>query len=173
MLAQSTARNLMVFLTSAADHVTGLTGATLTLTLSKNGAAFASISPTVTERGNGWYSIALTAANTDTLGDFVLRATAAGADPIDLREQVYASLPGASVTVSSIANNAITAASIAADAVTEIQTGLATAADLTAVKAKTDSLNFTVAGQVDANIQYVNDVQVKGTGAAGNEWGPV
>ena len=45
-------------------------------------------------------------------------------------------------------------------------------ADITAIKAKTDSLNFTVAGQVDANIQYVNDVQVNGTGAAGNEWGP-
>ncbi len=41
-----------------------------------------------------------------------------------------------------------------------------------AVKAKTDSLSFTVAGQVDANIQYVNDVQVSGTGASGNEWGP-
>lgn len=41
-----------------------------------------------------------------------------------------------------------------------------------AIKAKTDSLTFTVAGQVDANIQYVNDVQVNGTGAAGNEWGP-
>lgn len=45
-------------------------------------------------------------------------------------------------------------------------------ADITAIKAKTDSLAFTVAGQVDANIQYVNDVQVNGTGAAGNEWGP-
>lgn len=41
-----------------------------------------------------------------------------------------------------------------------------------AIKAKTDSLTFTVAGQVDANIQYVNDVQVNGTGATGNEWGP-
>lgn len=49
---------------------------------------------------------------------------------------------------------------------------LATAANLAAVKAKTDNLNFTVAGQVDSNIQYVNDVQVKGTGATGNEWGP-
>lgn len=65
---------------------------------------------------------------------------------------------------------------------TQIAT-LATAAALTivddfldtevaAIKAKTDSLTFTVAGQVDANIQYVNDVQVNGTGAAGNEWGP-
>lgn len=41
------------------------------------------------------------------------------------------------------------------------------------IKAKTDNLTFTVAGQVDANIQYVNDVQVSGTGAGGDEWGPV
>lgn len=41
-----------------------------------------------------------------------------------------------------------------------------------AIKAKTDSLTFTVAGQVDANIQYVNDVPVNGTGATGDEWGP-
>lgn len=41
------------------------------------------------------------------------------------------------------------------------------------IKAKTDSLTFTVLGQVDANIQYVNDVQVIGTGASGDEWGPV
>jgi len=88
MLKQSTARNLMVFLTDSSDHVTGKTGATLTITLSKNGAAFASITPTVTERGDGWYSLALTSGNTDTLGDFVLHVTAAGADPIDLREEV-------------------------------------------------------------------------------------
>ena len=138
MLKQSTARNLMVFLTDSADHVTGKTGATLTITISKDGAAFASISPTVTERGNGWYSIALTTGNTDTLGDLVLRATASGADPIDLREQVFAAIPGDSVTVSSIGSNVITAASIATDAVTEIQSGLAGASDLTAVKAKTD-----------------------------------
>ena len=214
MLKQSTARNLMVFLTDSTDHVTGLTGATLTISLSKDGAAFASITPTVTERGDGWYSLAMTTSHTDTLGDLVLHITAASADPIDLREQVFALLPGDAVTVGSIGANVITAASIATDAVTEIQSGLATASvlasvkaqtdlipaspaavgdamaltagaisavqsglatsgDLTAVKAKTDSLNFTVAGQVDSNIQYVNDVQVKGTGAAGNEWGPV
>lgn len=44
--------------------------------------------------------------------------------------------------------------------------------DTGAIKAKTDSLTFTVAGQVDANIQYVNDVQVTGNGQAGTEWGP-
>jgi hypothetical protein len=88
MVKQSTARNLMVFLTDSTDHVSGKTGATLSVSLSKNGAAFSSISPTVTERGNGWYNIALTSSHTDTLGDLVLRATASGADPIDLRELV-------------------------------------------------------------------------------------
>lgn len=47
-----------------------------------------------------------------------------------------------------------------------------TASDVAAIKAKTDSLTFTQAGNVDANIQYVNDVLVTGTGALGNEWGP-
>lgn len=45
--------------------------------------------------------------------------------------------------------------------------------EVSAIKAKTDSLTFTVSGQVDANIQYVNDVAVGGTGADGDEWGPV
>jgi hypothetical protein len=59
----------------------------------------------------------------------------------------------------------------------ELATALGTADDavlaqVALVKAKTDSLTFTVAGQVDANIQYVNDVTVNGTGAGGDEWGP-
>lgn len=44
--------------------------------------------------------------------------------------------------------------------------------EIAAIKAKTDSLTFTVAGQVDANIQYVNDVAVTGDGQTGTEWGP-
>lgn len=180
MLKQSTARNLMVLMTDSTDHITGKTGLTLTISASKNGAAFASITPTVTERGDGWYSLALTTAHTDTLGDFVVHVTASGADPTDVREEVFASLPGDSVTVSSLASNSITAASIATDAITEIQSGLATSSALStvdgnvsAIKAKTDSLAFTVAGQVDANIQYVNDVQVKGTGTTADPWNPV
>ena len=41
-----------------------------------------------------------------------------------------------------------------------------------AIKAKTDSLTFTVANQVDANIQSVNDTTVTGDGGSGTEWGP-
>ncbi len=45
--------------------------------------------------------------------------------------------------------------------------------DVDAIQAKTDNLTFTVPNVLDANIQYVNDVEVDGTGAEGNEWGPV
>lgn len=52
-------------------------------------------------------------------------------------------------------------------------TALQTVDDLAdAIKAKTDNLGFTVTGQVDANIQFVNDVEVTGNGEAGTEWGP-
>lgn len=82
-IKQSTAANIMVFMADSTDHVTGKTGLTLTVTLSKDGGSFASISPTVTEVGNGWYSIALSATDTNTIGDLVVRATATGADPAE------------------------------------------------------------------------------------------
>jgi hypothetical protein len=59
----------------------------------------------------------------------------------------------------------------------ELATALGTADDavlaqIALVKAKTDSLTFTVAGVLDANIQYVNDTAVTGDGSAGTPWGP-
>ena len=80
----NTASNVMIFMTASADHVTGKTGLTLTITASKDGAAFASITPTVTERGNGWYNLAFTSSHTDTVGDLAIHITSTGADPTDL-----------------------------------------------------------------------------------------
>jgi len=94
LLKQSTARSVVVFMTDSTDHVTGKTGLTLTITASKDGAAFASITPTVTELSNGWYKLALTTSHTDTLGDLALHITATGADPTDLVRQVLQFLPG-------------------------------------------------------------------------------
>jgi len=104
LLKQSTARNLSVFMTDSADHITGKTGLTLTITAGKNGAAFASISPTVTEIANGWYSLALTTSHTDTLGDLALHITATGADPTDLVRQVVEDLPGAATYATTCAD---------------------------------------------------------------------
>jgi hypothetical protein len=89
-LKQSTAANVMVFLASSTDHITGVASATLTITASKDGGAFASITPTPVDRGDGWYSLPLTTTHTNTLGDLALHITASGADPIDTVMRVVA-----------------------------------------------------------------------------------
>jgi hypothetical protein len=57
-------------------------------------------------------------------------------------------------------------------------TSIATAANLAtvdtvvdAIKAKTDSLTFTVAGNVDSNVQRINDEEITGDGQVGTEFG--
>jgi hypothetical protein len=89
-LKQSTAANLAVFMTDSSDHVSGKAGLTLTIAASKDGAAFASISPTVTELTAGWYKLALTSSHTDTLGDLAVHVTATGADPTDFVSRIIA-----------------------------------------------------------------------------------
>jgi len=42
--------------------------------------------------------------------------------------------------------------------------------DTTAIQTKTDSLTFTVAGNVDANTQRINDVAITGDGSAGDKF---
>jgi hypothetical protein len=39
-----------------------------------------------------------------------------------------------------------------------------------AIKVKTDQLNFTVAGEVDANAQSMNNTTINGTGTSGDKW---
>jgi hypothetical protein len=58
------------------------------------------------------------------------------------------------------------------DAMADYDSGMR--ALVSAVKTKTDSLTFTVAGFVDGNIQYVNDVAIQGAGdtGTGNTWRP-
>lgn len=105
------------------------------------------------------------------------------------------------LTATAINADAFTAAKFAADVTTELQSGLATAAALTtvsgkidtiddfvdtevaailaavdtevaAIKAKTDGLTFTTAGVVDANVTRVTNIAITGTGTTGDPWGP-
>lgn len=80
----STEAALLFFMVQSSDHITGLTGASPTVTLSKNGAAFASPSGAVSEIANGWYKVAGNATDTNTLGPLALHATAASGDPCDI-----------------------------------------------------------------------------------------
>src|SRR5215472_13067128 len=85
LIQQSTANDpLFFFLVLASDHISPATGLTPTVTLSKNGAAFASPAGAVTEIANGWYQVAGNATDTNTLGDLLLHASVATADNCDL-----------------------------------------------------------------------------------------
>lgn len=83
-----TASNLVFLLIDSADHIAGKTGASPTVTLSKNGAAFGACAGAVTEISAGWYKVAGNATDTNTLGPLALHATASGADPSDSLYQV-------------------------------------------------------------------------------------
>jgi hypothetical protein len=84
-IKQSTAViNFAFLLVLSSDHITGATGLTPTVTISKNGGAFAAPSGAVTEIGNGWYKLAANATDSNTLGPLVLHASGTGTDPTDM-----------------------------------------------------------------------------------------
>lgn len=76
------------------------------------------------------------------------------------------------VTAGSFGEVATEVASILVDTGTTLD-GLITTVDtvVDAIKVQTDKLTFTVANQVDANVQYINDTALTGDGGA-TPWGP-
>lgn len=146
----STSYPIPIFMADATDHITGKTGLSPTVTLSKNNAAFAAAAGAVTEIANGWYSLAGNATDRNTLGPLLVHATGTGADPYDLEYAVVAFDPF------------------------DVNLGLTNLdASVNAVKTKTDSLTFSVAGLIDANVKRVLDGAIDGDGSDGNPWGPV
>jgi len=81
----STSHPVTFLMVDDADHVTGKTGLTPAVTLSKDGGAFGAAAGAVTEIGNGWYALAGNATDRGTAGDLLIHASAAGADPVDER----------------------------------------------------------------------------------------
>lgn len=90
--AQSSTEAFAIFVDSSTDNITGVTGVATeietNMVLSKAGGAFASVAPTVTEIGNGWYSVAPSASHRDTLGSAVWRSTATGANSVEVGHRV-------------------------------------------------------------------------------------
>ena len=86
----SSSRALVFLMVDSSDHITGKTGLTPTVTISKNGAAFGSPSGAVSEIGSGLYKVAGNATDSNTLGSLILHATATGADPVDVEFEVVA-----------------------------------------------------------------------------------
>ena len=74
----------MVLVTSSTDHISGMDGLTLAISISKNGGDFEAITPDIASKSNGWYKIDLESTHTNVVGDLVLHISATGADPTDV-----------------------------------------------------------------------------------------
>lgn len=85
---QSTAYTRMFKMIDSADHFSKKAGLTCTVNISKAGAAFGAAAGTVTEVANGWYKVALSTVDTNTLGDLAFYITAAGGDDTDFVDQI-------------------------------------------------------------------------------------
>ena len=140
----STAQPLVFLMVDSADHITGKTGLSPTVTLSKNGGSFASPAGAVTEIGNGWYKVAGNATDTATLGPLILHATGTGADPVDVLYEVVAFDPQDSVRVGLTA-----LPNAAADAAGGLPISDAGGLDL---DAKIGALTFGTANRVNAQV---------------------
>ena len=161
-VVKDSAANLMVFMTDSSDHVSGKASLTLTITASKDGGVFGSITPTVTERGSGWYALALTSSHTDVLGDLALHITASGADPTDLVVQIVsapADISGLALesTAQAVKDNTDLIPNLALETTAQAiknQTddipGIALETTAQAIKAKTDNLPATPSATGDA-----------------------
>ena len=105
LLKQKTAANIMVFMTDLLDHVSGKESLALTVSISKNGGPFGVIDPIITERGDGWYNIALIPDDTNTLGDLAIHIVGSGADDSDLITQVTSMLDAIEIVRKLTGNN--------------------------------------------------------------------
>jgi len=97
----------------------GATGLSPIVTISKAGAAFGAAAGAVSEIGSTWYKALLTVIDTETLGDLGYHITAAGADDLDMCDQVVAAPVGA---LTSGERNAVADAQL--DRADGIETGL-------------------------------------------------
>src|ERR1019366_5540576 len=88
ILKKSTAWNRAFLMVQSSDHLSALTGATVTCNISKNGAAFGAAGGSVTEIANGWYYVALNPTDTGTAGDLAYHCTATSGDATDFADQV-------------------------------------------------------------------------------------
>jgi hypothetical protein len=182
------------------DRVTRKTGlSSFTVYRSRNGGtATAMTTPTVTELSSanmpGVYSLLLDEDMTIDSGDveqaMVFHITQASMASVTLAITLFRPVvtAGETLTVASglaaadVTNwKGSTAPAMTGDAFARLGApdGASVSADVAAVKAdtavikgKTDDLTFTVAGKIDANVEYVNGTEVTGSGTEADPWGP-
>jgi hypothetical protein len=90
-IAQLSTNVVMVFMVSANNRSVGVSGATLSCSISRAGGAFISINPPVTDRGLGWYAVTLSPVDCSLAGQLVLHVEASACDNSDVVFDVVSS----------------------------------------------------------------------------------
>ena len=117
----STARPLMFLMIDSVTHIDGKTGLTPNVTISKNGAAFATPAGAVSELSGGWYQVAANAIDSQTLGVLLLHAESAGADPSDKIFEIVAFDPDlVAVGANTVTPTNLSAAQVRTELATEL-----------------------------------------------------
>lgn len=134
-----------------------ITGAAPTVTISKDGAAFAAATNTPAEIGNGYYYVNLTSAETTVTNNVIIRATATGAQPTAVVWEPEQAIPTAAdnaTAVWSAQTKEVTIATAQADtfATASSVANIATVAG--AIKDKTDNLPNDPAAASDIPSDY-------------------
>src|SRR5579859_2130399 len=160
----STAYPLVFLLIDSSDHISGKTGLSPTVTLSKAGGSFASPSGAVTEIANGWYKVAGNATDTGTLGPLILHATSTGADPSDALFSVvaYDDQDAVHFGLSALPNAA--AAASGGLVINGTNAGTVTLAALTVTGATTHTGNVSLAAGLTITNSTTNGSAVTATG---------
>ena len=89
-ILQNSTAGFYIFASDSTTPTSGKTGLTITTTLSKVGGTANSVSPTITEIGNGLYWVAPIAAHRNTLGEIAWQFSATGAIIAPRLEKVVA-----------------------------------------------------------------------------------
>ncbi len=133
--------------------------------ISKDGGAFANLTnlPAVTPAGGKRVEVSLTSTEMNADNITIQFSDQAGDEWSDV-------MVGIQTTASTIDEVATAVADLPTNS--ELATALGTADDavlaqIALVKAKTDSLTFTVAGALDVNVEHINAVEIVGDGSVG------
>lgn len=125
------------------------------------------------EAGLDWANIGSPTTTVNLSGTSVKTAIDVETDTVDIQSRLPAALVSGRIdaSVGAMAANTLTASALATDAVTEIQSGLATAASLTTVSTKIDTVDTvvdgiassltTVEGKVDTIDTVVDAIKLK------------
>lgn len=161
-IKQSTARDITIFAHDEnGDAVTGLSNASFTKRIRKNGGAFAAMTVTITELENGFYEVPLTASHTNTVGELIMAFTNAGCKQINLMYDITARTVDDVATQTSVNTIDTNVDAILVDTGTTLPASIATVdsnvdailADTgTTIPAQISGLNNLSAAQVNAEV---------------------